>query len=208
MSEGSDRPSRRDRRPLALLLTLLLVAGAGALIAWLPDYRQPLTLSGEPVGTDQAKLDEPPQLALKRQLDQAFAEGASLLHARAYEGALIAFNRVVHIAPRLPEAYVNMGYALLGLERYAQAERAFSYATELRPDLPNAYYGLALVFEQQGDLQGAMGAMRTYVHRTHQDDPYLPKARAALWEWEQQRAAVNNAPTEGTRPGSRVNDEG
>ncbi|WP_275097270.1 tetratricopeptide repeat protein [Sedimenticola hydrogenitrophicus] len=208
MSEGIDRPTRRDRRPVALLLTLLMVAGLGVLITWLPDYRQPLTLSGEPVGTEQAGLNEPPKLALKRQLDQAFAEGAALLHARAYEGALIAFNRVVHIAPRLPEAYVNMGYALLGLERYAQAERAFSYATELRPDLPNAYYGLALVFERQGDLQGAMGAMRTYIHRTHQDDPYLSKARAALWEWEQHRAAINNEPAAGTMPGSTVNDEG
>ncbi|WP_428605708.1 tetratricopeptide repeat protein [Sedimenticola sp.] len=208
MSESTGRATRRDRRPLALLLTLLMVAGLGALISWLPDYRKPLPLSGESVGIDQAGLNEPPKLAVKRQLDQAFDEGVSLLHARAYEGALIAFNRVVHIAPRLPEAYVNMGYALLGLERYAQAERAFSYATELRPDLPNAYYGLALVFEQHGDLQGAMGAMRTYVHRAHQDDPYLSKARAALWEWEQQRAAINNESAKGTTPGYTVNDEG
>lgn len=208
MREAGDTPARRDRRPLALLLALAMVAGAGGLIAWLPDYRRPLTLPASPPATERSGPIDARQLAVKKQLDQVFAEGAALLHARAYEGALVAFNRVVHIAPRLPEAYVNMGYALLGLERYVQAERAFSYATELRPDLPNAYYGLALVFEQQGDLQRALGAMRTFVHRSRQDDPYLSRARAALWEWEQSHTPISNEPAIGKRPGSTIKDEG
>jgi hypothetical protein len=30
--------------------------------------------------------------------------------------------------------------------------------------------------------------MRTFVHLTKADDPYLPKARAALWEWQDKLA--------------------
>ena len=33
-------------------------------------------------------------------------------------------------------------------------------------------------------MGGAVGAMRTYVHLTKPNDPYLRKAQAALWEWE------------------------
>jgi hypothetical protein len=38
------------------------------------------------------------------------------------------------------------------------------------------------------DIAGATGAMRTYIHLAPADDPFLVKARAALWEWEQMKA--------------------
>ena len=39
--------------------------------------------------------------------------------------------------------------------------------------------------EQQGDLQGALGAMRTYIHLAPPDDPFRRKAMSATWEWEE-----------------------
>ncbi len=120
-----------------------------------------------------------------------------MLHAREHEHALTAFHRVVELAPDMPEAHVNMGYALLGLRRFEAARGFFESATALRSRQVNAYYGLAVALEGMGDLPGAVGAMRTYVHLTAKDDPYLRKAHAALWEWESGlgRAAPPGAST-------------
>ena len=85
----------------------------------------------------------------------------------------------------MPEAHANMGFALLGLGRPAQARDFFESAIELRREQMNAYYGLAVALEALTDVNGAIGAMPTYTHLAREDDPYLPKARAALWEWEQ-----------------------
>lgn len=113
-----------------------------------------------------------------------FQQGVVMLHAKQYDHALTAFHRVLELAPKLPEAHVNMGYTLLGLERYQAAHDFFSSAIEIKSSQANAYYGLALALEALGDLPGARGAMRTYIHLSKPDDPYIRKARAALWEWE------------------------
>jgi tetratricopeptide (TPR) repeat protein len=94
-------------------------------------------------------------------------------------------HRVLQLAPRMPEAHVNMGYALLGLKQADAARSFFTSAIELRPQQANAYYGLALVEEMRHDYELALGAMRSYLHLSPADDQYRVKARAALWEWEQ-----------------------
>ena len=63
--------------------------------------------------------------------------------------------------------------------------QSFQTAIDLRPTQVNAYWGLAVSLEGLCDIAGAMGAMRTYVHLAPADDPFLIKANAALWEWEQ-----------------------
>ena len=50
----------------------------------------------------------------------------------------------------------------------------------MRREQLNAYYGLAVALEALGDLAGAKGAMRTYVHLGKPDDPYVRKAEAAV----------------------------
>ncbi|MBF0214305.1 MAG: tetratricopeptide repeat protein, partial [Magnetococcales bacterium] len=117
-------------------------------------------------------------------LQSRFEQGALMLHAKQYEHAMTAFHWVLKQAPRMPEAHVNMGYALLGLGRIKAAEDFFQSAIALRPFQANAYFGLAESLEARGELRGALGAMRSFIHLTRQDDPHLPRARAALWEWE------------------------
>lgn len=131
--------------------------------------------------------------ARARELAARFQQGVVMLHAKRYEHALTAFHRVLELAPRLPEAHVNMGYALLGLERYQAAHDFFLSAIEIRPNLANTYYGLALSLEAMGDLPGARGAMRSYIHLTEENDPYIRKARAALWEWEEKSSTQRPA---------------
>jgi len=113
-----------------------------------------------------------------------FQQGVAMLHAKQYEHAATALYRVLELAPKMPEAHVNMGFALLGQKHYQLAAKYFSAATDLNAYQGNAYWGLALAYENLGDLQGALGAMRTYIHLAPKGDPFVTKARSALWEWE------------------------
>jgi len=122
-----------------------------------------------------------------------------MLHARQYDHAITALHRVLELAPRLPEAHVNMGYALLGLEQPQAARGFFQAAVELNPRQANAYYGLALAAEAAGDYESALGAMRTYLHFTPAEDSHRPRARAALWEWEEKLGRHAQAPAVGPR---------
>lgn len=116
---------------------------------------------------------------------QRFDQAVLMLHARQFEHAATALHRVLELAPRLPEAHVNMGYALLGLGKSAAARDFFDGAIALAPRQANAYHGLALAWEAQGDLPMALGAMRSYLHLARgENEVHLRRARAALWEWE------------------------
>ena len=124
------------------------------------------------------------QDSVRREVAKRFQNAVIMLHAREYDYAVTALHRVLELAPRMPEAYVNMGFALLGLGQPGAARDFFRGAIDLRPLQANAYWGLAVSLEALCDNAGAIGAMRSYIHLTTADDPYLPRARAAVWEWE------------------------
>jgi len=176
--------ARRDVRVRAAAVALICVALGGAALHWLGGD------SGRSPGRGDAPIDarvDPAGHARAMQraeFDQRFGQAVIMLHARRYEHAATALHRLIEIAPEVPEVHVNMGFALLGLRRHAAARDFFLGATELQPNQTNAYYGLAIALEALGDRPGALGAMRTFVHLTAPDDPWLPKARAALWEWQ------------------------
>lgn len=141
----------------------------------------------------------------QRQVAERFQQAIALLHAGQYEYAITALDSVLELVPNMPEAYVNMGYAFLGLEEYGPAQGAFETAINLKVDQVNAYYGLAEAFDGQKEYEAALGAMRSYIHLSPPDDPYLARARAALWEWEAQLGRVPGveAAPEGT-PGISI----
>jgi tetratricopeptide (TPR) repeat protein len=148
-----------------------------------PIQKAPLTLEQ---GVRQAFRDtlQEPQTEAEMRVAERFTQAVSMLHAKRYKYAITALDAVLELAPELPEAYVNMGYAFIGLEEYGPARGAFEKAIGLKVDQVNAYYGLAIAFEGAGELEAALGSMRTYIHLSKPNDPYLTKARAALWEWE------------------------
>ena len=121
-------------------------------------------------------------------LRQHFDQAVLLLHAGRQAEAVTALRQVLALAPRLPEAHVNLGFALLGLRQPQAARDHFDHATTLAPGQANAYYGLAMAWEALGDLPMATGAMRSYLHLARDERPeHLARARAALWTWEQAR---------------------
>lgn len=162
---------RSDRRCAGALITLMVVLVGGFAIS---------SYGIDPLAAAAAAA--PPADESRRRFDQAVV----MLHARQYEHAATALQRVLTLSPQLPEAHVNMGFALLGLKRVKEARDFFDSATTLRPDQANAYYGLAMAYEASGDLPMATGAMRSYLHLARNERPeHLSRARAALWEWEQ-----------------------
>ncbi len=138
----------------------------------------------------------------KLALDQHFSRGTALLAARQYEAAASAWHGVLALAPRMPEAHVNMGFALIGLNRFAVAREFFEAAIDLKSSQLNAYFGLALALEGLGDLPGALGAMRTYLHLSSNEDAHVMRARTDVLRWEatlRQAAgtARSDRPTQG-----------
>jgi tetratricopeptide (TPR) repeat protein len=175
----------RDVRWLALTLTVAAVALGGGLIAGLSDGK----LFGWRFAVTNGPTTRPAPLAdaRQREIHQRFQQGVVMLHAKRHEHAVTAFHRVLELDPALPEAHVNMGFALVGLERFQAARDFFESAIALRREQVNAYYGLAVALEGLRDREGAIGAMRAFVHLARSEDPHLRKAHAALWEWEAQR---------------------
>lgn len=202
----------RDRRRLGALGTLALVLAAGAWLDSLPSPHAPHEPQADhqaarpapaaaPATAPVARADprrSPGRHALQaRQAEvrQRFDEAVVMLHARQYDHAVTALHRVLALAPEMPEAHVNMGFALLGMQRGKAARDFFDGAMALKPDQANAYYGLALAWEAEGDLHLATGAMRSYLHLARSEsEAHLRRARAALWEWETRLDAGRPSP--------------
>ena len=181
---------RADRRLVALLLTASLIVTGGMVVALTPGNGVGTGSAAALVADPTPAARSPAERARLQEIDQRFNQAVVMLHAKQYEHAVTALHRVLLLAPELPEAHVNMGYAMLGLNRMNDARAFFEGAIALRPEQANAYYGLALAWEAAGDRALATGAMRTYVHLARQESPeHLSRARAALWEWQAQANA-------------------
>jgi tetratricopeptide (TPR) repeat protein len=177
----------------ASLVAFSSVAALGGLIAYWPSP-VPIPLeapasskqaAGETgLSSNQAHALEKRRAEVKARFDQ----GAAMLHAKRYDYALTAFHRVLELAPDIPEAHVNLGFTLLGMQRHKEALAFFESATVLRPWQANAYYGMAEAMDAMGDRSGAIGAMRTFVHLAQKDNPFVSKANIVLSRWDEQRS--------------------
>ncbi len=179
---------RADHRLATLLGVAALIAVLGGLISRLPG-------GGVATVTDGSGPSAPAAEGARREhvVDELFRQGTAMLHLNRYDLASVSLHRLLQLAPAMPEAHVNMGFAQFGLGRHTVAEDFFRIAIELRPGQRNAYYGLAIALEGQGKLAEAMGAMRTYLHLSPADDPHARKARSALWEWESVAAGAEES---------------
>jgi len=179
---------RGDLRGRALAATILSVVLLGLVISK-PWSGRDGTSPAEPVPAGAEGLAVTPGL----ELDPDFLAAVSLLQSGDYATAVEALRRFQARAPHVPEIHVNLGFAYLGLEQPGRAEESFRQALQLRPEQANAYYGMGLVHERRGDLDLARGAMRTFIHLADAADPYVRRARAALWEWEAPLARAKEA---------------
>lgn len=170
-------PILREVRISVLALTLVI----GLVFAYWPS--QSGIAAGKPVEMEREGQTHAAQKR-KEEIGRRFSRGAALLNTKQYEAAASELHRVLELAPQMPEAHVNMGFAMIGVQRYAMARDFFNVAIDLNRNQHNAYFGLAIALEGLRDLPGALGAMRSYVHLSKVDDAYLRKANAAIWEWD------------------------
>ena len=175
--QASSLRQANRRRNAGLILTLGLIVGVGTAIRLLPNAT-----------TDSpAAKSEPHEIDRQREIDLRFKEAIIMLHAKRYEDAVSALHRVLKLAPTMPEAHTNMGYALMGLHRYTVARDFFNSAISLRPTQANAHYGLALTLGELGQADAAKIAMKEFLQLTPKDDPYAQKARQAIARWSQKQ---------------------
>ena len=156
---------------LSIALIILVVAGVTMLIK----YEQP----GRYSSTNTKS----------KTIDRHFTKAIEYMQQRQYEQAVAEWHKLMLLNPDIPEVQVNMGFSLFELGKYETARDFFVSAMERYSFQANAYYGLAIVSEQLGDMEGAMGAMRSYIHLAKDNDKFIRKARSALWEWERQLEA-------------------
>lgn len=165
--------------PLALAITLL---GGGTVSLYVSkSNRNAIVAEPVPAGASAYPGDVDARRAHER-----FQQAVSLLQAGHFEYAVAALHEVLAIYPELPEAHVNMGYALLGLGDSSAAARFFDSASNLRPSLYNAYYGLALAERGKGNQVAALAAMQAFAHLAEQDDRHLPRAQEFIWELQEE----------------------
>lgn len=195
MTNKHKQSNHNDFENLVSTLSLLTIVVITSFISNL--MNSSLLVPAElPLRTARMQVSESaPTSGSSHELQIRFEQGVALLHAKQYEYAVTAMERVIALAPKLPEAYVNLGFALLGLNHFEQAGESFNRATLLKVDQTNAYWGLALAMEGLKDYEGALGAMRAYIHLSTPEDPFLPRARAALWEWEAQLGRIPGTKT-------------
>ncbi len=74
--------------------------------------------------------------------------------------ALVHLEAVAELLPSSAEVRVELGGALLGLERWREAEAAFAEAALMEPGLARAWDGLGMARAGNGDLAGAEEAFR------------------------------------------------
>lgn len=168
-----------------LALTLLSACGKGANELTVSKAEEAkLAASAVPSTTGHAAVGSS-QAARSVEIDMRFKQAAAMLHIKQYQYAATALHRVLQLAPNMPEAHVNMGYAMLGMGRHVAARDFFNEAIKLKPSQANAYYGLALASYNTGEMTTAIDALNSYIQLSNPDDPYLNQARAALSAWRQ-----------------------
>lgn len=160
---------------VAVFLLLTIVMVGGWLNKWMTD---PLTMR---------LLPEPRQTSLSPgdQMAEIFSKAVQHMQSGEFDQSVKLWHAAMLINPDIPEVKVNMGFSLYETGEYKSAREFFLSAIDQNAFQANAYYGLAICSDQLGDLEAAMGAMKSYIHLAQpQDASFIRKARSAVWEWE------------------------
>jgi tetratricopeptide (TPR) repeat protein len=218
---------RRDYRIPTLAGLFLLVAALGYGISQIPV--QGVQDSAPPAGGDTSRSGHAPVgfsgLAEARQDVSAatevellpdskdadgpearkiLKEAGDRIKAKKYNEAIGILNQSQALMKKYPETYVVLGRALEGRGEPAPARDFYLAAINRDPYLSDAYWGFATTSEALGELESALGAMRSFLHTEPVHDQSrlrIAQARSAIWEWESQLGRGPWGPTKGIPPG-------
>lgn len=191
----------RRRRVSRLLLLAPTVAGGILVLGWAFTTLPPSRGASAPMITDAGFGTT---IETGQTFDEYFRTGVHLLQVDRPVDAAGYFERALEVRPAQPEVHANLGFARLMAGDYRTAEESFRIALEYNPEQVNAYYGWAESLEAIGDLEGALGAMRTFIHLAREEDEYVRRARSAVWEWSatlDRRRAAGDLPNAAQQSG-------
>jgi len=89
---------------------------------------------------------------------QALNEGHSAAWDQDWAKAAEAYRRAVEEFPDRPKGWINLGLALMQLQRYEEALQAYQRAAALSPNDPVPFEKLAALSERLGNIQAAIQA--------------------------------------------------
>lgn len=135
-------------------------------------------------GQQYAEVKKPQKSTQQTLIDEHFSNALSYMQDKKYPQAVYVWNQLLLINDSIPEVHVNQGFSLFEMGHIKPASEHFQHALDLNSYQVNAYYGLAICLEKMQDMEAAMGAMRSYIHLADDNDPFIRRARSALWEWE------------------------
>jgi tetratricopeptide (TPR) repeat protein len=209
--------AKRDIRLPALLLVVLVIAVIGYLVTMVPLQNPPAQIAVADERTSGEIFVPVVSLHRWKSIESKSGEVAVDLQARTYlfdtrrlldenqhQQAKEYLNKVRPDIQHLPDSLMLMGEALLGLQDYETARDFFNAAIDRDPSYDDAYYGYAMAAEGVGELEEAIGAMRSYLHLQKDDDSIQIKrarARSAIWEWNTALGRGEWGPTKGIPPG-------
>src|SRR5216110_1798728 len=84
-----------------------------------------------------------------------YAEGMSALRKQDLAAAQAAFEKLIRVAPKSPEAHNSLGWVLLNQGQVDPAVAQFRSAIRLKPDFPQAHLNLANALSQRRDFAEA-----------------------------------------------------
>ncbi len=87
---------------------------------------------------------KPPVVSKKMNPDRLLSIGGARARKKDYQGALIAYNRVLRIKPNHPDAYFRRGVLYYNLRKYKDAYNDFNKVVSLNPSSAVAYMNRGL----------------------------------------------------------------
>ena len=223
-----EKGRRRDYRLRVLLLAVAGTALLGYLVSIVPSRGVDTTaIAGGVKQTKRAGLEElgessadmrravaelePPPAPSElpsnpetARTDGILKEADTLIRAKKFDDAIRTLHAENENLRKNAQAYYLIARALEGKSDYATARDFYAAALDRNPVLADAYYGFATASESLGDLEAALGGMRSFLHLQSKDSQRKLKvvqARSAIWEWESRLGRGVWGPTKGIPPG-------
>jgi tetratricopeptide (TPR) repeat protein len=225
------RPARRDRRIAALVVAVAgtavlgyvvdrmpsrgvaavvetpaaTAAGAGfSTLPSAPTEQRPASGSSESASAPASSGTPRPRNAKADATARVLKAASDEIAAKRYDKAITTLHAARADIQHDPQSYLLMARALEGKADYETARDFYAAAIDRNTLLADAYFGFATSSEALGDLEAAIGGMRSFLHVQPDADPQklkIVQARSAIWEWESKLGRGAWGPSKGIPPG-------
>ncbi|OGU12351.1 MAG: hypothetical protein A2X61_01245 [Ignavibacteria bacterium GWB2_35_12] len=91
-----------------------------------------------------------------------FIRGNNLLKDGKYGQAILKYQQSISLAPKNPDAYINLGYIFFLQNKLDDAVKVYQKALEIKPDNKFAINGLINIYKRKGDNRTVDALIKQY----------------------------------------------